>query len=80
MVLTRCMTAMWTGLDLIQEPWVHRERICDLGGCGTVYKGPLEKAFRAYIAVKSEDALLVPSFCTRDLTVVKVRLKGSTEG
>ncbi|XP_033229049.1 uncharacterized protein LOC117180668 [Belonocnema kinseyi] len=74
-VLVRRISVMQTGLALIQEPWLYWERISGLSGCGSIYKGPLVKAPRACIAVKGMDVILVLKFCSRDLTVIKVRLR-----
>lgn len=41
-----------------------------------MFKAPLENAPRACIAVKGMDALLLPNMCSRDLVVIKMRLKG----
>ncbi|XP_033210895.1 uncharacterized protein LOC117168983 [Belonocnema kinseyi] len=77
-VLSRRMSVMQTGLALIQEPWLYRERISGLSGCGSIYKGTLEKTPRTCIVVKGMDAILVPKFCSRYLTVIKVRLRGGS--
>ncbi|XP_033229492.1 uncharacterized protein LOC117181032 [Belonocnema kinseyi] len=69
-VLARRMSVMQTWLVLIQEPWLYRERISGLPGCGTIYKGPLEKAPRACIAVKGMDPILVPKLSGERLEVV----------
>ena len=50
-----------------------------LGGCSTIFKGLLENAPRACIGVKGFDALMVPKKCSRDLVVIKMRLKVRTE-
>ena len=78
MVLTRCMAMMQTGIALIQEPWVYRKKIKGLWGCSTIFKGPLENAPRACIAIKGFDTLLVPNRCSREYVVIKIRLKGRT--
>ena len=64
-VLTRRMAMVWRGIAPIQEPWVYSEKIRGLGGCGTIFKGPLENVPRECIAVKDIDALLVPNRCSR---------------
>ncbi|XP_046145956.1 uncharacterized protein LOC123989274 [Osmia bicornis bicornis] len=65
-----------TDIALIQEPWIHKERVGGLNtGCGSLYYDATSTRPRACIFVKKEIAALkLNEFCTTDLSAVKVKL------
>ncbi|XP_046145681.1 uncharacterized protein LOC123988998 [Osmia bicornis bicornis] len=65
-----------TDIALIQEPWIHKERVGGLNtGCGSLHYDATSTRPRACIFVKKEIAALkLNEFCTADLSAVKVKL------
>ncbi|XP_029054158.1 uncharacterized protein LOC114881513 [Osmia bicornis bicornis] len=70
------LTMGQTDIALIQEPWIHKERVGRLNmGCGSLYYDATSTRPRACIYVKKEIAALkLNEFCTADLSAVKVKL------
>lgn len=73
-VLVRSMAMLQTGICLVQEPWVHAGGIRGIGSIGRIFRDPVWTQPRACIIVKGLDALLMPKWCTKDLSVVRVEL------
>ncbi|OXU22607.1 hypothetical protein TSAR_004402 [Trichomalopsis sarcophagae] len=71
--LVRRMAMMHTGICLIQEPWIVAEGIRSLEGAGRMYRDPTCSVPKACILVKGFDALLLPAWCSRDLTAIKIK-------
>ncbi|XP_046145464.1 uncharacterized protein LOC123988761 [Osmia bicornis bicornis] len=75
-ILLYRLTMGQTDIALIQEPWIHKERVGGLNtGCGSLYYDITSTRPRACVFVKKEiTALKLNEFCTTDLSAVKVKL------
>ncbi|XP_046142824.1 uncharacterized protein LOC123988083 [Osmia bicornis bicornis] len=75
-ILLYRLTMGQTDIALIQEPWIHKERVGGLNtGCGSLYYDTTSTRPRACIFVKKQiTALKLNEFCTTDLSAVKVKL------
>lgn len=77
-ILARSMAAAQTSIALIQEPWLVRDAISGLGGCGTIHKAQPTRKLRTCVVTKGVTATFLPQLSGDDLTVVltKINLAG----
>ena len=73
-VLARRLSVMHTAISLIQEPWLVKDSIRGLAGCGKLYKAPGELKPRACIAIKGIDAEIIPVLCSRDVVSAELKI------
>ncbi|XP_072757485.1 uncharacterized protein [Anoplolepis gracilipes] len=77
-ILVKSMTAMRTGIALIQEPWLLKNAIKGLSGCGTICYTRSNRKIRTCIATKGLTAIFMPQLSCENLTVIQTKLKFST--
>ena len=70
------MAQLHTGICLIQEPWLQGGNIKGLSGIGWLFRDPSQCEPRACVLVKKCDAIFMPTWCNRDLAIIKVDLPG----
>ena len=74
-VVSKSFNALSRGICLVQEPWVREDKILGLGSKGTqTHRGALCAGVRSCILTRGLNAINIPQFGTKDLTVVQVEL------
>ena len=73
-VLYRCLAKLHTGVAMVQEPWIFKNKVQGLNVRGTEkFSAPPSVAPRSCIvASRNVNPVALPQFCTRDLTVIQV--------
>jgi ribonuclease HI len=72
-VMCKQFAELPTAIAILQEPWIHGDKILGLGSRGTnLYRGSLTEGSRSCILVRGLDAVNMPQYGTRDLTAVRI--------
>ena len=74
--LTSELARMHTAIAMVQEPWLYDGTVRGLSNAGRLFTAAGGKP-RTCIIVKGLEAELVPKHTSRDLTTVRVRMRGS---
>jgi len=73
-ILARSMAAMQTGISLIQEPWLLKNAVMGLRGCGNLYYTRSESKSRTCVITKGLNATFLPQLSGEDLTAIQLRI------
>ena len=76
-VLQKSIAVMYTGISLIQEPWINKDVIRELGGAGIYFcRYPEAPNPRTCILAKNVNIVPLLDLCSRDFMVASVDLIG----